>query len=343
MQAFALQEVLRRLGHDPITIDYLPNKISKRRYIFAQLKTIFYYLTFRNTRKFFRYPQRIRSPKFQNFMDKYMTLTERVHKYRASILKKYSVEAIIVGSDQVWRGAYHKPSVQPDLFLRFAKKMHIPKIAYAASFGIGEWEYSEALTKECAKYAKMFKAISTREDSGVILCEKYLKVPATAVSDPTLLLDKEDYLGICSHIPYTTEPYLLAYLLDMTEELKLLIEHFAKRNKLSVKFYTSEKNITLSVEEWLAMYRDASFVITNSFHGTVFSIINNKDFYSIVHVDRGADRFVSLLSRFNLSDRMIKGGRELPLDITTVDWESVNQEKEEWKVAGINFLKTNLS
>lgn len=343
LQAFAMQEILRQLGHDPITIDYLPNQMSKVRYCLAQIKTLIYYLTFRHSRKFFAYPKRMRSLEFQKFMNKYMHLTETVHKYRVGILRKYKIDAIIVGSDQVWRGQFYSPSVQPDLFLRFARNYHVPKIAYAASFGIDKWEYSDKLTKECAKYAKQFRAISTREDSGVKLCNEYLHVNAIGVNDPTLLLDKEDYEKICSDIPVYKDTYLLAYLLDMTEVQEKEINDFAIRNNLNVKFCTAEQNVVCSIEEWLALFRDASFVITNSFHGTVFSIINNKSFYTIVNRYRGADRFVSILSRFNLKDHLLYDIKYLPKDIVAIDWTAVNRLKKEWKDAGVLFLKSNLA
>ena len=98
-----------------------------------------------------------------------------------------------------------------------------------------------------------------------------------------------------------------------------------------------------SIEEWLALFRDASFVITNSFHGTVFSIINNKSFYTIVNRYRGADRFVSILSRFNLKDHLLYDIKYLPKDIVAIDWTAVNRLKKEWKDAGVLFLKSNLA
>lgn len=343
LQAFALQEVLRRMGHEPITIDYLPNEMTKGRYVLAQIKTLFYYLTFRRSRHFFPYPKLKRKPEFASFMSKHLNLTERVMKYKFSILKKYGIEALIAGSDQIWRGAFNSPSLQPDLYLRFAEKFQGPKIAYAASFGTDEWEYSLKLTKECAKYAQLFTAISTREDSGIKLCNDYLNVKAQGVLDPTLLLDREDYMALCQNIPGRRESYLLAYLLDMTDEQKESINSFATKNKLRVFFCTSEQEVNFSVEEWLSLYRDASFIITNSFHGTAFSIINNKNFYSIINVHRGADRFISLLSRFHLADRLFKEGDQLPDSINPIDWNAVNREKAKWQDAGKEFLKSNLA
>lgn len=340
LQAYAMQEALRRLGHDPVTVDYVPDRMSKLRYVLAQMKTAL--MLGRGGRKFFAWPRRERLPQFSGFMRRHITLTERVNHYTESVLRKYGTEAIVVGSDQVWRAAFHKPSVQPDLFLRFARHLNVPKVAYAASFGVDYWEMSPKLTRECAKYARLFNAISTREDSGVELCKKYLGVDAVSVHDPTLLLDRDDYAGLCSDVPHASGKFLLAYMLDANDTQKQVIKQFADRMGLPVKFYTSEKNVELTVEQWLAMFRDASMVVTNSFHGTVFSIINNKDFYSIVNGWRGTDRFVSLLSHFGLLGRLLLDARQLPDNPPALDWERINTVRKKWQAAGIGFLKANL-
>lgn len=339
LQAYAMQEALRRLGHEPVTIDYVPGQMSKLRYVLAQIKTA---LMFGRGRKFFAFPRCERLPQFAGFMQRHITLTERVNHYSESVLRKYGAEAVVVGSDQVWRAAFHKPSDQPDLFLRFARHVAIPKVAYAASFGVDYWEMSPKLTRECAKYARLFTAISTREDSGVELCKKYLGVDAVSVHDPTLLLCSDDYAQLCSDVPQADGKFLLAYVLDINDVQRQAIEQFANRMRLPVKFYTSEHNVELTVEQWLAMFRDASMVVTNSFHGTVFSIINNKDFYSIVNGWRGTDRFVSLLSHFNLLGRLLLDARQLPDNPSALDWERINTIRKEWQAKGIDFLKANL-
>lgn len=160
--------------------------------------------------------------------------------------------------------------------------------------------------------------------------------------DPTLLLDMEDYAGLCGDIPVASEPFLLAYILDMDADKKQYVGDFAARMGLKARFCTADGDANMSVEQWLAMFRDARFVITNSFHGTVFSIINNKDFYSIVNEWRGTDRFVSLLSHFGLGDRLLNDVAALPNRPTPVDWDVVNEIRRNWQREGYNFLKINL-
>ena len=341
LQAYAMQEVLRRLGHDPVTLDYFP-RMAKWYYVLTQVNMLRYYLMRDHTHKFFPYPKKERRPEFAGFMKKHIVLTRPVNKYTVSLLKKYCAEAIVVGSDQVWRKIFHSSWEQEDMFLKFARRVKMPKVAYAASFGTDKWEFSDGLTTRCAGYARLFTAISTREESGVELCRRYLGVDAVQMPDPTLLLDKGDYARLCNDIPVATESFLLAYILDVDDDKKRRIEDFAARMGLEVRFCTADANAALSVEQWLAMFRDARFVITDSFHGTVFSIINNKDFYSIVNEWRGTDRFVSLLSHFGLGDRLLNDVAALPNRPTPVDWDVVNEIRRNWQREGYNFLKINL-
>lgn len=340
LQNYALQQILIRLGHYPITIDYLPNQISKWHYFLAQCKTCCSYILLNRSRKFFLYPQRKRNIDFCKFMQKHLVLTETVKSYSSSIIKKNNIEAVIVGSDQTWRAAFYKSEILPDMYLRFMKNISIPKIAYAASFGVDYWEYSPDLTLKCGQLAKMFQAISVRENSGIELCKEYLGVDAVEVLDPTLLLDKDDYEQLCLDIPHEQGKFILVYILDMSPEKKVFIEALAQKMALPVKYYTSEKEIVLSIEEWLAMFRDASFVITDSFHGSVFSIIYNKDFYSIINEWRGGSRFYSLLSHFSLESRIVTDLTQIPDG--EIDWNIVNKSRFQYQTESIQYLKDNL-
>jgi exopolysaccharide biosynthesis predicted pyruvyltransferase EpsI len=97
------------------------------------------------------------------------------------------------------------------------------------------------------------------------------------------------------------------------------------------------------VEEWIRGFMDAEFVVTDSFHGTVFSIIFNKPFISIANESRGTTRFTSLLKMFNLENRLIFSPEELNLDkVKEIDWGNVNEILEQDKERAIFFLKRNL-
>lgn len=301
LQNFALQRVLKSFGHSPKTIDYRPltNFYSEFPRVFGSwLKTV-YLFVFKGVRRDFA---RFRQPKkrnsiFDSFVSKWIDVSAQISQYSDDLLKNEKCDAIIVGSDQVWR-----PKMNyciEDMYLKFAKDIPARRIAYAASFGVDEWEYTVKQTKECSALAKMFNAISVREESGVGLCKKNLDVDATWVLDPTLLLKKEDYMQICKHVPVSSKSYIAAYVLNMNESIHKLCEQTAAEKGLELKFFSADAQASLSVPEWLAMFRDASYVVTDSFHGTVFSIILGKEFKCFYNENRGKARFESLLNLYN--------------------------------------------
>ena len=297
LQNYALQTVLRRQGHDVKTIDYIYPHTSFIILLLSWTKTLVYYMIGKKTRRFARFQKAdSRTPLMNDFVSKNLSLTKIVRNYSKKQFKEYGFDCAVVGSDQVWRPKYNRHL--KDMFLYFVKKLSIKRIAYAASFGSEEWEFSQKQTKICSALAQKFDALSVREEDGVALCKKYLDIDATWVLDPTLLLEKDDYLLLCSNVPKTQNKFLIVYLLDVNESVKLFCENEAKKRGLAVRFFTAGSKATLSVPEWLAMFRDAAYVVTDSFHGTVFSIIFKKEFRSFYNEKRGTARFESLLKLY---------------------------------------------
>ena len=298
LQNWALQQALLRMGHEPITIDAY-ERFSTPHYIFSCMKTA--WMRCRG-KKWWRYPNRyhgtMRSATTGRFIEQNIIKTKVMWNYKRSVVRRYRLNALITGSDQVWRQVYGGDHLE-DMYLRFASGLDVKRVAYAASFGVDEWEYTPKQTYECSKLAKKFDAISVREESGIKLCDDNLGVCATWVLDPTLLLKKEDYLEVCKDVPFSTEKILVAYVLDMSESVSELCKSVAKERGLVIKMLRADFGSVLSVPEWLAMFRDASYVVTDSFHGTIFSIIFGKDFKSIYNKKRGAARFESLLNLYN--------------------------------------------
>ena len=205
--------------------------------------------------------------------------------------------------------------------------------------------------------AKLFDAISVREDSGIALCEKHLDVDAIHVLDPTLLLEKEDYIKL---VEKAKEPIsggnLFCYILDNKDsiengikeiEQKLSLKSFQVKAKISKgtisKGEKLKDHVIPSPTKWLRAFMDAEMVFTDSFHGCVFSIIFNKPFWVIGNKERGNARFDSLLKQFNLENRRFDINEINKIDLTQpIDWEKVNTIKKEWQDKSLNFLKENL-
>lgn len=339
LQNYALQQVLKRMGHEVWTISY--NRFTWLRWANINSKVFVHrilghHVPFRNTPN----GQRRNELPLRHFIQRHISLTiPKTIKLERGILKKYNFDAIVVGSDQIWRPIYNRYIERT--FLSFAKNLPLKRVAYAASFGTDKWEFTKKQTKTCSALAKEFDGISVREKSGIELCRRHLGVKAEHVLDPTLLLSAEDYTELCKDIP-KREPFVFAYVLDMTEEKVAGIKSFAQRRNLPCVIKSADTSISKddSIEKWLSFFRDAAFVITDSFHGTAFSINFNKDFYVYGNEGRGNSRFHSLLESFGLIDRMILS--EIPMNEIVIDWEQVNYKKEEYKTLSEQWLKNQL-
>lgn len=297
LQNYAMQRVLERLGNQSVTFDViLPSNLLG--YVLSCMKTFMLFFIPGKRRSFAKYVKPVRRNALSDkFVLDYLKTTKPSSKYSKNLIVQNSIDAVIVGSDQVWRPKYNFQI--EDMFLRFAERLSIKRISYAASFGVDNWEYSPKQTRKCSALARKFDAISVREESGIKLCKEYLGVDAALVLDPTLLLKKEDYLSVCEDVLVCNEKYLAVYVLNENEEVTDAYEKEAMVRGLVVKKFHADSKATLSVPEWLAMFRDASFVVTDSFHGTVFSIIFGKDFKCIYNKSRGSARFESLLKLYN--------------------------------------------
>lgn len=296
LQNFALQSVMKKMGIDACTMDWLPPRLPIYKYFLSWLKTIALRIAGKK-RPFAKIEQPLfRTESFEEFLQHNLVKTNCQRTISACFLREF--DTIVVGSDQVWRPRYNY--YLKDMYLHFCKKQrNLKRIAYAASFGVDNWEYTSKQAKVCSELAQKFDAISVREESGVKLCKEHLGVGATWVLDPTLLLTKEDYLPICKDVPINNEKYLAVYVLDENEMVTATYEKEAISRGLVVKKFHADSKSTLTVPEWLAMFRDASYVVTDSFHGTVFSIIFGKEFKCIYNESRGSARFESLLNLYN--------------------------------------------
>ena len=342
LQNYALQQTIKSLGHEPITIRSLNKHFLYRYWPLITTKIIIAKLLGRNS----HFPElpfvAKRKPKeTQRFVHDMIESTHERYVYMPKdIVGKHKLDAIVVGSDQVWRPMYNELII--NMFLSFCTDDKIHRVAYAASFGVDCWEYSKSQTKKCRELIKLFDGISVREASGIALCKKHLGCNAIEVLDPTLLLTCDKYSSICEGVVPATSKYLAAYVLDMNDEKRKVIEAIASKERLPIKWFHTDKSCVLSVEEWIASFRDAAFVVTDSFHGTVFSIIFNHDFYSIVNENRGASRFYSLLLKFGLMERVIASRDVSKIKSGEIDWNSVNKIWAQQRKESIEFLNRNL-
>lgn len=344
LQAYALQKVLRDYGHDVTTLRFLP----KMPWIPTGFK--FYALVFRRfVSKYFKGNRDIIycNPDKQTryaYKDIDQFINKNIHNIvvKAPLSKKklQAFDAYVVGSDQVWRPAY-SPNL-PNFYLDFLGNEIVKRVAYAASFGVDEWEADEKTTGIIRPLAQKFDAITVREISGINLCERYLNVPATYMPDPTLLLTAQDYLDLCTPNQFAQQDRITVYFLDKDEKKVAFVNRISNELQLPVHYIGKADWLSGvdSIESWLEGIAFSKLVITDSFHGTVFSIIFEKQFLSINNSMRGSSRFTSLLESVGLTDRLVDENHldDYEFNLPPIAYDSREHSLEHIRQKGRSFL-----
>lgn len=356
LQAYALQKVITDMGFEVVTDKSACKNISWKNRLLRFFLPLLYKVYRMQGKKIVT--QKIRNYRYQRLnqfiSDNIMTVDffkGRKHPSRKDI-KHYDI--FVVGSDQVWRKKYVRVKTYFLDFLRYNQDKI--RISYAASFGLdnlNEWSLKDKDT--CGKLALRFNALSVREREGITIMQKAFGVEPKLVVDPTLLLERKDYLNIKGIDGVSKKASLLfCYVLDLTEEKKELIDILKKEKGLdnvlfiSPKMEKIDKNLPddyvyPSMNEWLAAFRDAEFVFTDSFHGTVFSIIFNKQFLCYANKSRGISRLESLFNSLGIEGRMIVNSQEYKCtECNPIDYSLVIKKIESLRRDSLNFLNQSL-
>lgn len=356
LQAVALYQLLEHLGHE-VTLIYKPhdhNIIKKTAYLLTDsipLSLLKKGEKLPIVNRLLSRAQRKARTKFhsvfiKNEITKISPLLPTFSKLKNYVSKNH-FDALIVGSDQVWRREYIFDKHYQCYFLDFVNSSSTKKIAYAASFGKDYWEGIND-HQEVESLLNSFNAISVREASGVSICKNtFNQEHVSHVLDPTLLHSKDFYKKIIKkhncHIK--DQPQILTYILDESLDKKTIINlvknDLGLTNK-SIKHLMgfNSKRTTTSVPEWLSNFQNSELIITDSFHGMVFSIIFEKQFIVIGNKSRGLDRFKSLLTLLNLENRLVFTLEDVKYLQTQphINYEKINTRLDKLKSKSINFL-----
>ncbi|WP_434433839.1 polysaccharide pyruvyl transferase family protein [Lactiplantibacillus paraplantarum] len=346
LQNYALQQVLIGLGHEVTTIrNYtdIPKPLKKRVFESMVDGSFFHKLSGRIIRsrksKEKEYSNQIREKNFIDFTRKYIresTFILNQNTVDFSFDKLF--DCYVIGSDQVWN--YGFVSFSEYDFVEYSSK---PKISYAASFGVSK--IPEKYRDFYRKGLLNLTSISVREDAGKSLIQDLSGRDAKVVLDPTLLLDKTEWMAIVSVKHKYDDKYVLTYFLDnVARNDRMYIERFAKKNGLIIKDLVSESDLELwkaDPAEFINLFSQAEAVFTDSFHASVFSIIFEKYFEVFSRNNKGPSmnsRLETLLHSFGLDNRWHSSKSKLEvIDYKTV-YSVLNQKKRE----SLDFLKKAL-
>lgn len=328
LQRYALMHIIEGMGH---TVEHL-NCGYTRMGVVGQMKEVARSLLCLVPALEHRYAD----PNYaaNKFYNRYVKHT-KVITNRNELIRYTDYDLFVVGSDQVWRKSYMTFGMNTYFFDYLPDDK--PRVAYAASLGLDADDYTEEEVLRLKPLYEKFRAVSVREKNAldILVKRKWIKPQAQLAIDPTLLLDKEEYLKIISDNK-TIKPngQLFLYTLDLGDELTRLIEAKDLKKKYTSYTATIKTRVPCSIPQWLRNIAESECVVTDSYHGLVFSIIFNKPYYLIENTNRGVARFQSLFELLGLQSD--------GLDMSAKDWQSVNNRIKQLRSESIDFLKENL-
>lgn len=330
LQNYAVQMVLKKLGCQAETIQdvrFCKNPLS----IFKYYKAIIHYIT--------RYKYNARSHKkplsFFFWHKKYIKnapILIRKTEDEKKLLHYY--DGFVVGSDQIW-GPLCPWDSSELAFLAFAPEDK--RVAFAPSFGSSD--IPEDRRQEYAEYLSKFKALSVREHRGAEIIKELTGRDATVLVDPTMLLSVSEWNKIANDGP--NFEYILVYMLgDMSQEYKEYINQTAATNNWKIIDIMNDPNYSGSnPSDFIGLIRDSQMVITDSFHGAVFSLIYHKQIALLGRIGAHdmSSRLSTLLRTFNIKGTQNKGVMQLD-----VDWAQFEEQLLKEQKVALNFLQNNL-
>ena len=361
LQCYALQTYLEKLGHTVSIINYQPAYHMVR---YAAWKNPFVFSLVRwrqtyklNTRKrlFKSFLSFLAAMKanikrvdvkkekiFKTFTDQYLHMTDKYTTLDSLKDNFPQMDVYISGSDQLWNPILLDGGFDPAYFLDFGNDK-IFKMTYAVSL---KETYSNEETKQLGELCKHLNAIGIREDNSDL--ENSIEQSINIQVDPTLLLDSADYKRIeCQRL--VDEPYIFVYGFQNLKSINRLVCEISEKNNLKV-INGSPNKVLLTCQcnkvynygpsEFLSYVKNAEFIVTNSFHGTAFSIIYRKQFAVIPHTTRGK-RMIRLLGKLGLSKRLWK-----PENFNwweKVDYSTVEEKLSLLRNESYQYLHNNLA
>jgi len=364
LQAYATQLVLDNMEIENETINIDENEDfskGKKKYYLTQITNIPFLKTKmgmmklkldKKVKKELGKNISIRDNKYKEF-EKNFKLTRPYKSYSELTEKCNEYSSVIVGSDQLWLPVnvvanYYTLNWVPD---------NINKISLATSFGISQ--VPNRYRDEYKYFLNRINNLSVREDSGIQLVKSLSGKDAALVCDPTLLLTKQEWMKIQKEEPIIAGKYILCYFLGTNIEHRKFAERLREKTGYKIvslnhadeyvkysDFFADETPYDIGPAEWINLIRNAEYVCTDSFHGTVFSLINNTKFYSFERYKckdsklSTNSRIHSLLKIVDLENRILSGKENIE-DVLNykIDFENVNRKLETFRLESKDFLE----
>lgn len=369
LQAYATIKSIASIGYEPRIIEY--QKKYNLKFIFSQLPRIFEASNWTGTKRKKRIKKGLKNSKlFREYTEsrKNSFKSFRNRRFRSDLIDTFvgydslkkgssSYDAFLVGSDQLWLPSGVKTNFYNLMFV----PNEIKKVSYSTSFGVSEIPKKQR--KEYRIFLNRFSALGVREKSGVEIIKDLTNRDACLVCDPVMLLERKEWdaeiATFPSPVPYGNGEYVLSYILGDNMEARNFAKKMASRlNKKLVTIKFTEDYISfdeyygdyspkdVSPEQFIKLIKEAYCVVTDSFHGTAFSIIYEKDFYVFYRFANTYKyskntRIDNILAKFRLEDRLIKDINSYT-DYERIDYSKIANVLSDWRKESLAFLKCSL-
>lgn len=368
LQRYATQEILGLLGVSAQCLLFTPKNKNKNTWRQKVMKGLFnpkflgMFLVKRLENQVNKFNGSIerRGKVFANFRDLFLKSTQKLATYEE--LKQLNFDAYIAGSDQIWNTAW----MPTEEFFRYYMLDFAPsdkKIAYAPSIGVSK--ITDEFAPKFQRYLADFRFLSARENEGAQELERLLNRPVEVVLDPTMLLTTQEWDEVAAQArPVKTQRYILCYSLGngdkvlrkataLQKKLKCPIVFFEDNFKTDLKLRLKGKNIIFARSagpaEFVNYIKNASCVVTDSFHGSVFAILYRKPFFTMMRDTKSAEksmnsRMSTLFSTFRLESRLFEPNSDEPVtdESFKIDYDAVEAILQKRRAESLNYLKNAL-
>lgn len=352
LQTYATQYILEKLGYEAKIFEingvYKSILLKKVLYYAGRLfdpveaKYLLANLTSRSRKQVsvatdqFAQDMKVRHQMYQNFNKQWNKMLPSVKGWKELRQQASEMDAVVVGSDQLWRpsnivGCYYTLEFVPD---------NIKKIAFSTSFGVPELPVN--LHKHARKFLSRIEHISVREDTGAEIVKRESGKNAQVVCDPTMMLTAEEWLHVQKEKPFADGNYILCYFMGDNPEHREFVKKLKEKTKCKIigllhgatyiasdEEFVDEKPYNVGPSEFINLIRYAQYICTDSFHGSVFCILNQKKFFSFRRWPDDSkfsanDRLYTLLKFTGLERRMLYGTEDIGMCVAdSIDYEKV--------------------
>lgn len=368
LQSYALQKALDNIGveNETILMSGLKKEIGRNRRNYY-LQNLFNFELYKTKKGLivhkaaqllnpdFRKKTSLRQECFVKFIDENFHFSEALSSLQDFYEKSATYSSVIVGSDQLWLPV----NIEGDYFTLSHVPDRVNKISFATSFGISELPKAQAL--KAAEFLPRINHISVREAAGQEIIKKLIGKDVPLVCDPTMLLTGEEWLHIQKFDPIISQKYIFCYLLGNNTIHRDFVHKIREKTGYSIvalqqlddyipadAAFADFSPYDIGPAEFLNLVRHAEIICTDSFHGTIFSLLYQKDFLTFNRFPNKNrlstnSRIASILNKMGVEDRLFTGKEDVvDVEKIAINYDSIKDRMEEFRSESWQFLKDAL-